>query len=449
MPSDPGALQAQLLAAIAAAPRPYGLPPLPADGQSALAAGTETALAFAIDAARAALALDRVPAADVENVFTQALAQLIATSLDLQAGDPAFQAVVLRADDRQVAEFAALSAAADADARAVRKAIDAFAHPGKLRLLPPGTQREALARLHLLAAAQAWSELAAAIELAGPAAASASLQAALQRLLRADALRGHASVRDYLALCARRGPLAGSEAAAAQGRASARVGDLAEQETVQAFEAIARQLDTGAGATVYSVGHGLRTPVGFPGAAGQAKDEWDVALLRHEGGAAHVVLLAEVKAAPSAAAADFSRLVRGLQRLAQAQEDAVYVFPSARGLVTLAGASLRALAPQQRALPPQVIYCCAAIEERPAVLSAASKGVLLAEPDSIAFARRLVHRESVPHEALAPVWRALAQAPRLRSVLHQYETAQAARAAMLHPRALLAAAARLAGDRKD
>ncbi|RYG20931.1 MAG: DUF2207 domain-containing protein, partial [Burkholderiales bacterium] len=56
----------------------------------------------------------------------------------------------------------------------------------------------------------------------------------------------------------------------------------------------------------------LRTPRGFPGAVGKAKDEWDAAIVREQGGDADIVLLAEVKAAPAAATPDFTRLARGL-----------------------------------------------------------------------------------------------------------------------------------------
>jgi hypothetical protein len=426
-------LQAQLLAGIAAAPRPYALPALPATVAAAQAQGTDVALAFAIDAARVGAVGE-----DTQKLFTQALARLIAAALDPAAGDPAFQAAVLRAGDAVVAEFAGLAARAEADARSLRRTIDAIAHPGKLRRQPEGAARDALATLHRLANEEAWGQLAQAPE-EGDAGAAWRGDPALQRLVRGQALRLQEPVRRYLALCALRGPAAGSDEAAASGRASARAGELAEQQTVQAFRAIAAQLNARCGTPAYAVAHGLRTPAGFPGAAGQAKDEWDVGLLRREGEAAHVVLLAEVKAAPAAAAADFMRLLRGLQRLALAEADTAYAFASSQGVLQLAGASLRALAPQEGRLPPQAIYCSSAVEERPALLSAAAKGVLLAEPASLRFAQRLAQGEAATPDLLAPVWLELPEAPRLRAVLHQHPTAQAARAAMLHPQDLVRA----------
>jgi hypothetical protein len=93
-------------------------------------------------------------------------------------------------------------------------------------------------------------------------------------------------------------------------------------------------------------------------------------------------------------------------------------------------------------LPPHVIYCCSAPPEAlPQPLGAATKAVLLAEPASLAFAQQLARGEAPSHAALDPVWHALATAPRLQAALHQYETAQKARAAMLHPDDLLASVA--------
>nr|MBA2674952.1 hypothetical protein [Ramlibacter sp.] len=65
------------------------------------------------------------------------------------------------------------------------------------------------------------------------------------------------------------------------------------------------------------------------------------------------------------------------------------------------------------------------------------------EPASLALAHRLQRGEEAPHTGLAPVWDALVAEPRLRSALHQYDTARAVRDAMLHPDDLLATVARL------
>lgn len=440
-----------LLAALRVAPRRYRLPQLPVDAAAAQAAGTETALAFAIEAARRAQQQGAQAPAGVHELFTRNLATLIGKALAPAGGDPAFQALVLRSQHAQVGEHVRLAAQLAADRRAVRAAVNAVAHPHKLRDLADAPLREALSQLHALAAAGAWSALAQAIERL-PLAQAFALQAqpALQRLILGSALLDHDAVQRYRALCEQRGPLAGSAAAAAQGRAGARAGGDAEQATVQAFRQLAALLDTHAQPPAgHRVLRTLRTPSGFPGEAGNAKDEWDAAIVHARVAGGHaIVLLAEVKASPAAAASDFWRLHRGLRRLALADAQTAYLFPTADGAMRLAGASLRELQPPGGSLPPHVIYCCCApIEQQPAVLGAAGKALLLAEPASLAFAQRLARGEAPPHADLTGVWEALAAQPRLRAALHQYETAQAARAAMLHPQDLVSALAQcLAGQ---
>jgi hypothetical protein len=334
----------------------------------------------------------------------------------------------------------------------MRTAVDAIAHPGKLRAIPSGARRAALTQLHELATRAAWPQLRDALhdEAWAPDDLHAPLDAlraspALQRLVRGAELLARAPVQRHVALCARRGPLAGSHAAAAQGRASARLGDDAEAATVAAFREIAALLDAHAAAPAsHRVLRGLHTPRGFPGEASKSKSEWDAAIVsgpaRSEG--AHVLLLAEVKASPAAASPDLSRLRRGLQRLALADPQQAYVFRTAEGDVCVAGASLHALQPPGHALPPQVVYCCTAANDAPVqVLAAASKSVLAAEPASIGFALRLARDEAPSPQDLAPVWEALSNAPRLRATLHQYDTARIVREAMLHPDDLLAAVA--------
>ena len=432
------------------------MPPLPSNAEAAVASGADVALAFAIAAACLAKERRLPPSAHSQETFTWALAQLIRQALTADGGDPAFQAVVLQAREAAVHEHVQLRRRRAADQRTVRTATNAIAHPGKLRHMPTGAAREALARLHALAAAGSWAALAQTAERALAQGLSeqpelrAPLEAmlsspALARLQRGDELLRLDAVQRYQALCERRGPLAGSDAAAAEGRTSAREGERAEQAAAEAFgkmaELLNRQCEK---AAAYRVVRSLRTPRGFPGTANKAKEEWDAALLRSEpGAAAELVLLAEIKASPSAAASDFPRLLRGLRRLAHASADTVYAFASADGGARILGASLRKLEPAGHSLPPQVIYCCsAAAEPPPQVLSAASKAVLLAEPASLAFAQQVARGESPPLAALVSVWNELQTAPRLRSALHQYETAAKARAAMLHPDDLLAAVER-------
>lgn len=438
-----------------AAPRRYRLPPLPGGLEAASAAGPATALAFAIEGARQAKHQLAAAPAGLQDLFTRSLAALIRASLAPDGGDPAFQALVLRTRDADVDEYVRLARQAPLDRRAVRVATDAFAHPGKLRAMASGPLRDALSRVHELAAAGDWAALAGEIRqlTARPGAGDQALapagallaDAALARLHRLGALRQGEAVQRYLALCGQRGPAAGSDAAAAQGRASARTGEAGEQAAVRAFHAIAQLLEAvDADGGPWHVVRGLRTPRGFPGQADKAKEEWDAAIVRSDGAGspADILLLAEVKASPAAATPDFSRLHRGLQRLAHASSERTYTFASADGDVHVGGESLRRLQPKGRALPGHVIYCCSSPPEaQPQLLSAASKAVLLAEPASLGFAGRLARGTSPPDAQLAPVWEALTTAPRLRSALHQDETSRVVREAMLHPDDLLAAVA--------
>jgi hypothetical protein len=443
-----------LLNAVRAAPRRYRMPPLPPDADAAASIGVEAALAFALEAVRAAHERGSTAPARIKDLFTHALAGLIRRALAPEGGDPAFQAIVLQAQSADVREHVRLAAQVASDRRAVRAATDAIAHPGKLRDLPAGQMRDALARLHRLAADSAWTELAAATEQPlvqdiapgqqGPSLLLEGLRSnpALQRLAHGSALGGNEAVQRYLRLSERRGPLAGSDAAAASGRTSARLGELAEHTTVQAFGAIAELLNRHCEqVAAYRAVRSLRPPRGFPGEANKAKDEWDAAIVRPgQDGADEIVLLAEIKASPAAAASDFSRLLRGLRRLAHADSGRTYAFASADGQTTIAGTSLCRLQPHGHSLPHHVIYCCSApAEPPPPFLSAATKAVLLGEPASLAFACRLDRGEAPPDSDLLALWDALAQEPRLRSALYQYETAKQVREAMLHPLDLLSA----------
>jgi hypothetical protein len=453
----PACIRALLQRAVLLAPRRYRLPPLPANLAAAQAAAPQSALAFALEAARNACLQGSEPAADVRELFIHALAAVIQASLRPDAGDPAFQAQVLRAGTPEVQEYAALHTQSAADQRAVRVAVNAFAHPGKLaRLGSDAAPNGALSELYRQAEAGAWVDLARAaaqlqqdastVEDVRAALAALIAQPGLERLRRGSFLEQTGDVRRYRALCERRGPLAGSGAAADHGRAAARLGVLAEDATVQAFSTLAELLNRYAGGTWHCRAvQGLRTPRGFPGAAAHAKGEWDAALVCAApvpSAAAAVVLLAEVKASPAAATADFPRLRRGLQRLALARPDAVHVFGCKCGELPLSGESLAQLQPPPQGLPPQVIYCCSALaDEQPPLLAASAKALLLAESASLDFARRLAGGEAATPAALSPVWRGLTRASRLRAALEQYETARCVREAMLHPQDLVSAVA--------
>jgi len=452
--------EALLLAALAQAPRRYRMPLLPANLAHAEAAGWETALAYAIEMLRTRpqAALDGA----LRSLFTRSLARLVREALDPVEGDAAFQALLLRTRSEELREYLRLSNTAASDRRAARATVNAIAHPARIAQAQAASQAPSelvpLQRLQALLGGEDWPGLAAAFP----------QHAGLQRLARMHVLSDAPAVQAHAALVAQLGPVAGSQAAAAQGRAAARVGDAAEHAAVQAFRRACALINEHAqGSAAWRVLRSLRTPQGFPGEAGKAKDEWDAAIARvplpaGAGAALHIVLLVEVKATPTAAAPDFSRLRRGLHRLALAQADEHYSFATADGMVELHGESLRALEPRGRALPPQVIYCCAAPpEDEVQMLSPATKAQLLAEAESLAFAQALLEGHEArgradvayrslqgrhlpddpPDSALAPVWRALAAAPRLRAALHQHETACAAREAMLHPDDLVEALA--------
>jgi hypothetical protein len=451
-----------LLQALRTAPRRYRLPPLPASVNAAAGLDAETRLAYAIESARNAHVCGHTPAEGVAALFLQGLADLIREALAPGGGDAAFQARVLQAQDAEVAEYVRLAATSAHDRRSVMAVVDALGHPGKRRGADAGGAGNALGVLHGHATADAWANLQAAAsaladdpaQLGTPPDTRRALQAlhdgeALARLVRGASLCARPAVQHYQRLLARQGPAAGSEDASALGRAAADAGNAAEHAAAEAFERVARLLQPCTPASLLRVRRSLRTPTGFPGAAPKTKDEWDVALLADPagGGAAQAVLLAEVKAAPAAATSDYARLVRGLQRLAQADAGVSYTFDSADGEVAIAGDSLRRLAPAPGGLPPHVIYCCCApAETRPLLLNAATRAVLLVEPESLAYAARLQRRDAVSPDDLAPVWHALTREPRLRSALHQDETARAARDAILHPDDLVEAVARaLAG----
>jgi len=446
---------ALLLQAIRQAPRPYRMPPLPATAAEAERTGPDAMLAYAIDALRAAVERGAHPAAELRGAFTRALAQSIEAALQPEGGDASFQALVLQRLEPLVREYVQLAARWAADRRAVRSAINAVAHPGKLRHLA-GSDRDHLTRLHELSTGGDWPALEVALNapadpVAGGANAAIDSPAALEslrRLARATALQSTAPVGQYLALCSARGPLAGSPQAALAGRSSARAGGQAEQHTLQAFTRIAGLLEDACGGRErYRAIRGLHTPAGFPAGADKAKDEWDAAILAFAPGsdeATRVVLLAEVKAAPAAAVTDYWRLWRGLQRLARATSGAVHEFPSSAGPVAIRAEALQRLQPAGDALPAQVVYCCPAPPPAPVpLLGPAGKAVLLAEEASLAFAARMWRGERPPPSLLEPVWEALAHAPRLRSALHQFRTATLAREAMLDPQDLLAAVTRL------
>lgn len=460
MTNPPDAAAGALVERLLALPRRYRMPALPPDLAAAVRTGNDATIAFALEAARVSVSQGAAPATNLREAFEAALAATIQRAISPAHGDPMFQAAVLQSQDAQVQQWLALEASAISDARNVRGLVDAFAHPGKLHDRPQGAGLEALAGLHALARAGDWLGLAAkARSLAATPAGDPSLRASLQALVdsvllqrrgQAQVLAASETVRRYQALRAQRTPAAGSDAALARGRAAAHEGEQAEEAAALAMQQAADFLNAGAdhGHAPYRVLRSLRTPRELTDGAPYAKEEWDVAIVRNMGTDVNeLVLMAEVKAAPTAAAADLSRLVRGLAQLANAQAGAAYAFACDEGAVRLSGSSLRALQPSDEAVPPQVIYLCSApVEPRTPVLDASSKTLLLADAASLHFAAAIGAGASPDAACLAPVWDAVTSEPRMRSVLHQYDTARRAREIMLNTGDVVLAVAQRRGS---
>ncbi|MBP0620701.1 3-deoxy-D-arabino-heptulosonate 7-phosphate synthase [Cupriavidus consociatus] len=442
-------------ATLRAVARRYRLPASAAAISGQQAAGAATALALAIEEARAAMARGETPGAALKDRFIDALARLIREALRTDAGDPVFQAMIMRHRAAHVREYASLSAGADQDRRQVRMAVNAIAHPGRQQRLVPGPQREALARLHASTSASSWSALhdtgrglLGMPEIANEAPGLARLldSPALKRLQRLEALEADDLVRQYRTLWDRQGPRPGSATASAQGVAARRRGAATEAQAAQALEALAQRLNQAEGAPAsYRVVTSMRVPASIPATHDRAKTEWDAVLLRQLPPADavpawEICLLAEAKASVDAATTDLPKLLRGLRLLAHADPDVVYAFETQQGTVRLHGASLSALHTEEAGLPGLVLYCCdAPAEASPRLLGAASRMQLLSAQASLEFAGKLEEGQAAEAPALAPVWHELLESPRWRGVLNQYPTLWQVRELMVHPGDLMAA----------
>ncbi|WP_029044655.1 hypothetical protein [Cupriavidus sp. amp6] len=441
--------------------RRYRLPASAAAISKLHPASPATTLALAIEQARAATARGETPAAALKDRFIDALAQLIREALRAGAGDPVFQAMVMRHRAAHVREYASLSAGAGQDGRQVRQAVNAIAHPGRQQRIAPGPQREALARLHASASASSWSALhdtaRTLLDMQGIANEAPGLtrlldDPALKRLQRLEALASDDLVRQYQTLWDRHAPRAGSAGANAQGVTARQRGAATEALAAQALRALAQRLNEAEKAQVsYRVVTSMRVPASIPATHERAKTEWDVVLLRQvlpiaETPAWDICLLAEAKASVDAATTDLPKLLRGLRLLAHADKDVVYAFETQQGTVRLHGAALSALRADADGLAGTVLYCCdAPAEPRPRLLGAASRMQLLSAQASLEFASALAHAQAADPAALAPVWHQLLESPRWRSVLNQYPTLRQVRELMVHPDDLMAAINR-AGD---
>lgn len=448
----PSALPLSLLdQTLRAIPRRYRVGPLPAARSGLEDSDPATALAIAIEQARVALSANAAPSPASEHLFSSALSRLIRDALRERGGDPAFQAMVLRHQSLLVREHASLSAHAQADRRAVRTAVDAFAHSGKRRGMPPGRLVDALASLHAAAAAEDWAALAdnARALRAAPSSAIATAPAiagmvdrllidpALARLQRMDALATDPLVQRYQALWQRQGPRPGTPQAAAQGLDARRRGIAVEALAEEAITALATTLAQRTGDT-YRVATSMRVPASIPGNADRAKTEWDVALLRQSAGDASdpvwdVCLLVEAKASTDAATTDLPRLLRGLRLLAHADAQTTYVFESHQGPVRLRGAALAALPADDAELAGTILYFSdAPADAAPRLLNAAGRMQLLSAQESLDYACRVIAGEAPDASALAPVWQHVLASPRWSAVLNQFALLRQVRELMAH-----------------
>jgi hypothetical protein len=474
---------AALRVTLQAATRRHRAPPLPPTLDEAREGDTWTALAYVIERARQAVECRSAPAPEEAALFTESLLHLIRAALRPERGDPSFQAMVLRHHEPRVREYASLSAHADQDRRRVVSLVNAMAHPAKLERRPPGPLRAKLSALREAAARGAWLEVKAII---GPISTTPAAtgddtstlaglttlrdEPSLAKLIQWDELGSDALVLRYRALIQQQGPTAGSEAAADRGARAQRRGATVEAAIAEAMSRLAGRLNEDAASAVEAEapprGRGAATPwpsaaAPWPSAAAPrpsaatrwcsaaslrvpgtlvgdmqgAKVEWDVALLRRASDTAwDLVLLIEAKASAEAASTDLPRLVRGLRLLRAADAATVYPFQTHDGELRLTGASLAALDVEAPDFGGQVLYCCDGDEDqRPRLLSAASRMQLLSAAASLDVAARLERGETVEPSALEPVWHQLLSAPQFVGVLHQYPSLQRVREVMLHP----------------
>ncbi|HEX3382763.1 MAG TPA: 3-deoxy-D-arabino-heptulosonate 7-phosphate synthase [Paraburkholderia sp.] len=437
--------------------RRYRLPALAAVCAPTQQASPATVHALAIEQARESLARGEAPDVANQRLFIEALARMIREAMREEAGDPVFQAMLLRHRNAVVREYASLAAHASEDRRLIYAAVNAIAHPAKQQRLLPGPQRDALARLHALAFAEAWPELGVALKrcIETPSIAhEAALQrglaqllesAALHRLQRLVALTFDERVRRYQSLWDRQGPRSGSSIAVARGLSSKQRGAAVEASATDALDALARRLNDAQAFATYRVVNSMRVPAAIPASHERAKTEWDVVLLSQAKPPADatmwdVCLLVEAKASVDAATTDLPRLMRGLTLLAHADPHSAYSFRTQQGAVRLSGASLAALTGDGAALRRTVLYCCdAPVEAAPRVLSPASRMQLLSAHASLEFAGALADGRDADCADLEPVWRQLLESPRWRAVLDQYATLREVRELMVHPEDLRAA----------
>ncbi|HTJ94814.1 MAG TPA: 3-deoxy-D-arabino-heptulosonate 7-phosphate synthase [Pararobbsia sp.] len=437
--------------------RRYRLTPLAIESAQTPHLNPSTQLAIAIEQGRQTITRGEKPSSMLQCVFVAALAQLIKDAMRPASADPAFAMMLLKHRFPNVNEYVALSSTARDDYQTIRKATNAIAHPGKLRHMTPGAQRDALSGLHHCVSSSTWHTLDDTVlrlldmpEVVGNASLNQGLKAlleskALQRLRRIEVLETHEHVSDYRAMRDRYGPASKSAMAVSEGAISQQRGAEVESLAAQACGALAERLnELEKNRMIYRTVTSMCVPRSMPGHPDRAKGEWDVVLLKR----AHadptdewdICLLIEAKASIDAAATDFPRLLRGLRSLAKADENVVYAFETQQGIVRLRGASLRALPTTDTRLAATVLYCSdASAENAPRLLGAASRMQLLSAHASLDYASALARTGDADSRILDVVWHDVLNAPRWHAVLNQYPTLSTVRELMVHPDDLLAA----------
>lgn len=439
-------------------------------------ASASQSLAITIEQLRQVIAAGKKPGPRLQQAFTLALARMIREAMGAGipvaspqpdemtrpavSGDPVFQAMVLKYRSAPVSKYVRLTETVKRDRRQVIKAVNDVAHPGRQQRMPPGWQRDAMVRLHHAipvatvqpdaqpVAPSSWSHVADTVHsvLAMPQISTEPMlrhhlielsdSPALQRLKQYEALASHTQVREYLALCDRQGPRSGSNTAALQGSESRQRGAQVEAKAAKAYRTLIDRMNTqirtvGAAHDGFRVITSVHVPAIIAGRARHGKTEWDVVVLRQAGAEPDswdVHLLVEVKASADAAVTDFPRLLRGLDLLALADPDKVYVFDAAEGRIRIRGASLAKLSTDDAVLKEKVRYWC----DTPAILAdheltPANRQRLLSAPASLEFASRLMQDRNAEPSVLEAVWQELLSSSRLQPVLDHYPMVQTVR----------------------
>lgn len=420
-------------------------------------------LAVVIELARRSLATGQEPGPGLRQRFVQGLRTLLRDAMQPAAGDPSYQALVLRHRSGVVQEYVALAVQQAQDSRRLQGILNAFAHPAKLVRMPAGRLKEQLTVLQAHVEAGRWSQAASQVtellgEIGGATDAIAPAVAAglermqqdtsLLRLQRLEVLSREPDVQRYRELWERQGPPANSHAAHQNGVEGKLRGNNVETMTKQALQGLADYLNAHAEGEPYRVVTAMYVPAALAAHQEGGKTEWDAVLLKQvtatstraepgretaEDAVWEVSLLVEAKASPDSVANDFPRLLRGLTVLAQADAGRNYAFKAREGNFLLRGSQLATLPTDADTLGGTVLYTSDAPADRnPRLLSAAARMQLMSSTEGIACAIALAEGRPANERELETLWAQLLHAPQWQAVLQQYHTICRARALMVH-----------------